>query len=287
MTSSRRRLGVALLLDPPVADEVDGLRRALGDPSLGKIPPHLTLVPPVNVRGDDLTAALSRLRQAAARLGGPLRLTLGPVRTFLPDNPVLYLGVGGELDGLTVLRHAVFVSPLARPLTWPWVPHVTLADSAPPERITAAVAALDRYAATADIDRIVLLEERAGRVWEPLADAVLGPAIVVGTGGLPLELTPGRTVDPEGHRMLAEAGSSGAGFGAEWSPEPTRPSPFSRVVLTARREGQVVGVGVATATDHGVFVAPEARRQGVGTHLLTHLGLAARRAGVYSNSTAE
>ena len=57
---------MALLVPEPVAAEVDGLRRALGDGSLGRIPPHLTLVPPVNVAEDDVPKALSVLRQAAA-----------------------------------------------------------------------------------------------------------------------------------------------------------------------------------------------------------------------------
>ena len=46
----RVRLGVALLIPPPFDREVDGLRRALDDGSLGRIPAHLTLVPPVNVK---------------------------------------------------------------------------------------------------------------------------------------------------------------------------------------------------------------------------------------------
>jgi 2'-5' RNA ligase len=292
MPSSRRRLGVALLLDPPVADEVDGLRRAVGDPSLGRIAPHLTLVPPVNVRADQLPAALSRLRAAAASVPGPLRLTLGPVRSFLPHNPVLVLDVGGDLAQLRVLRDAVFAGPLERPLTWPWVPHVTVAETSPVERIDAALAALDRYAATADVDRVVLLEERSGRRWAPLADANLGPAVVIGTGGLALEISSGRMFDPEARQLLADAGAD-AGAWVEWEVPPAAPIPLSGVVMTARREGRVVGIGAATPRRLGVFVAPDVRAQGVGRHLTTHLVLAARRRGWdpaadrYSNSTAE
>lgn len=272
MSTGRRRLGVALVLDPPVADEVDGLRRAVGDPSFGRIPAHLTLVPPVNVRAADLGQALTRLRDAAARLKGALRLTLGPVSTFLPDNPVLYLGVGGDLEALRVLRDAVFVSPLERPLSWPWVPHVTLADTAAAERIEAAVMALSSYSAVARIDRVVLLEERAGRIWVPLADAALGPRVVVGTGGLAVEITRGRVFDPEVHRMLADLPPAEPPEAGEGESEPSGGDLFP-VVLTARREGEVVGL----ATSDGVFVAPAARGQGIGRHLAAH----------YSNSTAE
>ncbi len=51
---------------PPLAEEIDGLRRAFGDRSLGRVPPHLTLVPPVNVAEGDLGQALAVLRAAAA-----------------------------------------------------------------------------------------------------------------------------------------------------------------------------------------------------------------------------
>jgi 2'-5' RNA ligase len=268
----RRRLGVALLLDPPLADEVDGLRRALGDPGLGRIAPHLTLVPPVNVRSPDLPAALSRLRRAAASVPGPLRLTLGPVASFLPENPVLYLAVGGELEGLRTLRDTAFAPPLARQLSWPWVPHVTIADGIDPDRVVAAAAALTRYARVAEVERVVLLEERSGRVWVLLADAALGPPRIVGTGGLALELTRGRIVDPAARQLVGEC-----------DVEPDAAVPFLPIVITARRDGQVAGIASAWTDPSGghvaVVVAPEVRHEGVGTHLLAHVEDAARRAG--------
>ena len=47
--ANRHRLGVAVVIDPPVADEINGLRRAVRDGALDRIAPHVTLVPPVNV----------------------------------------------------------------------------------------------------------------------------------------------------------------------------------------------------------------------------------------------
>jgi 2'-5' RNA ligase/GNAT superfamily N-acetyltransferase len=268
---NRRRLGVALVLDPPIADEVDGLRRALGDPGLGRVPPHLTLVPPVNVRAADLPAALSRLRRAAARVAGPLRVTLGPATSFLPANPVLYLAVGGELGALRTLRDAVFAPPFERPLSWPWVPHVTIADGVAPERVVAGVAALDRYARVIDVDRVVLLEEGSARTWTPVADAALGPPRIVGRGGLTLELTQSRMIDPEAVGLVGECDPSAAA------------GPFHPIFITARREGRVTGLAAAWTDPLGgrvsVVVGAAVRGEGVGTHLLAHVEDAARRAG--------
>lgn len=281
LVATKRRLGVALLLDPPTSDEVDGLRRAVGDPSLGRIPPHITLVPPVNVRADDLGAALARVRAAAARQPAPLRLALGPPATFLPDNPVLYLAVSGDLEPLRALRDAVFTGPWERTLSWPWVPHVTLADSAGEERIAAAVAALDRYAAVATVEQIVVLQEERGRLWRPVADTALGPAAVVGRGGLALEITRGRMFDPEVQQMVDEAGAEAPAGGEEKVP-PRGPS-FFPIVLSARREDQVVGAAAAWRADDGghaaVLVAPGVRRQGIGGIMLAHLESAVGAAG--------
>jgi 2'-5' RNA ligase len=292
VSASRRRLGVALLLDQPVADAVDGLRRAVGDPSIGRVAAHLTLVPPVNVAAGQLAAALAAVRAAAGGQDGPLQLTLGPPATFLPANPVLYLAVGGDLDALRRLRHAVFVPPLQRTLTWPWVPHVTLADTASEARITGAVAALDRFAVVTSVDCITVLEEGRGRVWCPLADAALGPPAVIGRGGLAVEITRGRILDPEVHAMIEAAGVSGrevtgsdltaAGSTGPGSTGPGWHPAGPPIVLSARREGQVAAAGMAWRSDAGgqvaVIVAPAARRQGVGGMVLAHLEAAVRGA---------
>lgn len=297
---------MAVLVERPLSDEIDGLRRAVGDPGLARIAPHVTLVPPVNVRAAELPAALAVLRAAAASVPGPITLTLGPVTSFMPANPVLHLGVGGDLERLRRLRDGVFRPPLERPLSWPWVPHVTLADGSEPDRIEAAVAALGSYAAVGRVDRVVLLEEGRGRRWAPLADANLGPPARVGTGGLPLTLTTGRLPDPlldaergggpDGVQRSGPEGPDGAGTDGTAAPlgsaVPERPIGPDRppaadllapVVVTAHREGAPVGTASARARLSGpeveVWVRPAERGQGIGSHLLAHLELELRRAG--------
>ena len=268
---SRRRLGVALIPDPPVRDEMEGLRRALGDPSLGRVVPHLTLVPPVNVRTGDLGTALEVLRAAAAAQRGALRLTAGPPATFLPDNPVLFLRVGGDIERLRELRDATFRPPLERALSWPWVPHFTLADGIDEERILAALDSLDRYAGVVEVDRVVMLEELRGRTWAPIADARLGPPVVVGTGGLAVRITRGRIPDPTAIEAIDENEESG-GFWRGWA---ETSHPLTPVVLTAHRGTELVGTAAVRNAQLGpraaVFVLPEARDQGIGGQLLARL----------------
>jgi 2'-5' RNA ligase len=274
---ARRRLGVALLLPPPVADEVNGLRRAVGDGSLERIPPHLTLVPPVNVREEQLGGALAVLRAAAAASPPSLTVALGPPRTFLPANPVLYLPVGGELEALHALRNRVFVPPLDRPLTWPFVPHVTLADEGEPETVQRAAEALDRYSAVVAFERIHLLQEvhRDGRRWEPLADVALGVPAIIGRGGLALELTRSQLVDPEAAPLLVPCRHLLDELGVC--------PPSQQLVVTARRQDEVVGLALARMTPDGgrvaVLVAPPHRHQGIGSHLLAAVEAGVRDAG--------
>lgn len=239
---------MALLVPPPLDAEVDGLRRALGDGSLGRMPAHLTLVPPVNVREDRLGEALAVLRKAAAATR-PFTISLGPPATFLPDNPTLYLAVAGDL-AVRALRDRVFVEPLARSLTWPFVPHVTLADEADPDRIAAALTALVDYRIDVALSRVHLLREGPGRVWTPIADAAFAAPVVIGRGGLPVELTVTEALDPEAARLGT-----------------------TRLVVTARVDGAVAGYAEGWCDERvahlsSLVVADDVGHLGVGNHLL-------------------
>lgn len=264
------RLGVVLLIPPPLEREVDALRRALGDGTYGRVPAHLTLVPPVNVNEDDMGDALRVLREASSATR-PFSVHLGPPTTFLPVNPVLYLPlVGPGRTSVFTVRERVFKPPLARTLTWPFVPHVTLADEARPERITAAELALCDYGAEVSFDCLHLLQEGPGRVWAPVADAPFEAPAVVGRGGLPLELVVSQGLDPEGRAFVVECDQE------------SRDVPNLAVV--ARRDGRLVAVADGWARGGAarlstLVVARDARREGVGSHVLAAFESAAAERG--------
>ena len=81
--------------------------------------------------------------------------------------------------------------------------------------------------------------------------------------------------------MLQDA-CDASGVPDEESFQPTRAGLFP-IVLSARREAEVVGVAGAWRADDGghaaVFVAPAVRRQGIGGILLAHLESAVVTAG--------
>jgi 2'-5' RNA ligase/GNAT superfamily N-acetyltransferase len=267
---ARQRLGVVLLVPHPIATQVDGIRRALGDGALGRIEPHITLVPPVNVAERDLSKAFALVRAAAATVA-PLALRVGPVATFAPVNPVAYLRVGGDpaaLDALEQLRTGCLQGPLDRPQDHDFVPHVTVADDLAAARLDAVAQVLGDFSADVTFDRVHVLAELPGRVWRPVADSLLGerPA-AVGRGSLPLDLVASGRPDVEAAALLSfEEASAG--------------TPFA---ITAYRDGQVVAAawgwtarGVLELAD--VAVALEHRGQGVGRHVVAAVeALGARR----------
>ena len=265
---SRYRVGVVLLVPAPIDREIDALRRAVGDGTYGRVPAHLTLVPPVNVREDRFDDALALLREAAGATR-PFTVELGAPTTFLPDNPVLYLPVTAGADEVLAARDRVFKDPFARPLTWPFVPHVTMADEMSPERIVAAQEALAHYHVGITFDRFHLLEEGQGRVWGPIADFPFAPPAVIGRGGIPVELTVTDRTDPSADGFLRH-----------------RRQP---VTITARRDGQVVGVARGWADAQAaqlseVVVADGEHDLGTDDHLVAAFDSWAAKRGVWGHA---
>ena len=165
----RRRLAVALLIPAPVSIEIDGLRRALGDRQLGRIDPHITVVPPINVREEEVADAMAVV-QAAASGRQPLTVTLGPVDTFASTSPVRFLRVE-PWDEVQALYQACWTGVLERPEKRPFHPHVTVdIDGGVTGADDPALDVLRHYRAEVTIDRVTLLEhidDPEHRRWEP------------------------------------------------------------------------------------------------------------------------
>lgn len=251
---ARSRLAAALVIPDPIATEIDGLRRAFGSPGRVRIPPHVTLIPPVNVPDDRMADALAVLERGAASTG-PLRVALGPPATFWPPNPVVYLAVGPDGQAVRRLRDALNVAPIERHENRPFVPHVTIAERVePPDRIPSALELLAAYRAEVTIEHVQLLRMDDERRWHVIAEVPLGGSRVVGRGGLEVMLTTSAVLDPEAASMLD---------GDE---------PFA---VVARREGAVVGVATGTHSGDVVLerlvVDAAVRGQGIGRHLLAEV----------------
>jgi len=263
---SKRRLAVVMIIGDPWGTEIDGLRRALGDSQLRRIVPHITLIPPINVRDDALPEVLAVMRNAAATRRGPVTLTVGPVATFAPANPVLYLQVepAGEVRSLF---NACLVGPLERPQQREFVPHVTIDINRPDDEHAAARSLLSGYRADVTIERLDLMQLAMidGRErWQPIADADFGGAVSVDAGSLRVTLTTSTLVDPVASATLELDSDRLLGNGMGDGLVVTARDPQGRAVGLAagRRRGRRASVLRA------IFVADGARRQGLARRLV-------------------
>jgi len=238
-------------------------------------------VPPLNVPESDVVAVLDHLRVAAATTD-PLPLELGPPATFWPATPVLYLGVrplGARAESLAALR-GVLVSrdgPLAPPPGREerlFVPHVTLHQAIGESRLATGLQALADYVRPTVVDRLSLLGQDDEHRWEEIGESRLGRAVVVGRGGLALELTATGQLDPISRAHLRSS------WGGVRDPGLVRDGAVPFAVL-ARREGHLVGLAEGSyrdrvATLSELVVAPHDRRRGVGRALLAGVESVAR-----------
>ena len=262
------RIGVALLIPSPVKEELDGLRRALGDGSLTRIDSHITLVPPVNIPEQELDDVVGSLRAAALDCTS-LELLLGPVQTFAPESPVLYLDVR-DRERVVRLRDAVFVGPLQRRLTFPFYPHVTVCDDADEARIASGLIALDRYEAKCTIDSVHLLCEGEHRRWDPIAEVRFATPFLLGRGGLETVIEVGSYFVPDAQRFANEGWH-------RYDVQNGVPEDVSHPYAMTSRQGAVV-VGVVEGTISGetihlarMIVGEEIRRQGIGHNMLNRV----------------
>jgi 2'-5' RNA ligase/ribosomal protein S18 acetylase RimI-like enzyme len=268
--SQRRRLTVALVVTGDLAREIDGMRRALGATALSRIPPHCTLVPPVNVREECVETVLDDVQAAAAKCG-PISVALGPPDTFWPRTPVLYLAVGGDVDAMAQLRDSLQSGPLAPPESRherDFVPHLTLDQRIDPGRLAHALAALADYRANYCFERVSILQQDPQHHWQPLSDAALCRGRIVGRGSLDLEVCvfedPGVAVGSWADALWRAHTQQGRGF------EVGACKPYA---ILASSDGNPVGfadgeVGQRVFWLKRLVVEPASRGQGIGTHLL-------------------
>jgi len=250
--ATRRRLLVAMTVAGEAAREIDGLRRALGGSGLGRIDPHVTLVPPVNVREAELAEVLRLVRGVAAE--APAEVVLGPARTFAPRTPVVYLEVGGDTARIAELRRRLSQPPLvpgvARPGR-PFVPHVTIGGRVDRARIAGALTMLDGFKLPVSLATVVLCEQDDAaprHPWHVIADVALGSGTTVGRGGRELVFVGSTILDPE-TRAWAQSTPGEEPLGAEKDE-----AAGERFVFVAYAAGRPVGAVVGLVRGAAVEV---------------------------------
>jgi 2'-5' RNA ligase len=173
-----RDIGVAIGLPEPYHAELQSWRERLGDPNAADVPPHITLVPPTPLAPDELPGIIEHLRRVA-ETEQAFHIHLRGTGTFRPVSPVVFIALAQGISACERVQAAVRTGPLARPLTFPYHPHVTVAHDLPEESLDAAFDKLADYEAEFDAWGFTLFERGADGAWRPQLDFPFGFPIPV------------------------------------------------------------------------------------------------------------
>ena len=166
---ARREIGVAIGIPEPYTSELQGWRERLGDPNAADIPPHVTLLPPTELRTDDLDEAEAHLRAVAQR-HAPFTMHLRGSGTFRPISPVVFVPLVQGIGECERLEADVRSGPLQRDVKFPYHPHVTVAHDVEEAQLDRAFLELAVYDARFTVWGFSLFERGKDGAWRPQRD---------------------------------------------------------------------------------------------------------------------
>ncbi|TDB86042.1 2'-5' RNA ligase family protein [Actinomadura sp. KC216] len=166
-----RAIGVAIPIPDPHGALLQAKRASFGDPLATAIPTHITLLPPTEVHESALGVIEDHLREIA-RTEQPFQIKLRGSGTFRPVSPVVFVALAEGIGGCERVQARVLSGPLARPLPFPYHPHVTIAHHLPDDVMDKAFKELASYSADFDAWGFSLYEHGLDGVWRPQRDFV-------------------------------------------------------------------------------------------------------------------
>jgi len=168
VTRRERIFGVIVPVPDNLSLLADRVRRPY-DPNFRLIGPHVTVLPP---RPLSLTRrqVLEAVKRVAERTP-PFHLRLGKVKTFRPVTPVVFVGFRRGADDLERLHRRLSRAPLRGPESFPYVPHLTLAQDLDDDRLRKALALSRKIFASSTAlqpwpaDSLAVVEWRSASRW--------------------------------------------------------------------------------------------------------------------------
>jgi 2'-5' RNA ligase len=157
-------LGVVVSVPEPWAQLFVDWRTKVGDPQASLVPPHVTLLPPTEVRVRDRAAITDHLSRVARR-HPPFDVHLSGTGTFRPVSEVVFVAVALGIADCELIATDVRSGPLARPLNFPYHPHVTVAHDVPTEMLDVAYAGLAELHAEFRVESFTEFEQLPDGAW--------------------------------------------------------------------------------------------------------------------------
>ena len=162
--SGRTTLGVAVAIPQPHASVLTTWRRRVGDPAADLVFPHVTLLPPTPVPAGSMADVEEHLAKAASTIE-PFTMHLAGTGTFRPTSPVVFIQIATGVSQCEILEAAIRSGPLARPLDFPYHPHVTVAHDIDEAALDEAYDGLSGFVARFPVGSFVLFSRGADGGW--------------------------------------------------------------------------------------------------------------------------
>jgi 2'-5' RNA ligase len=164
-----RTIGVAVNIPEPWGSELHRFRKEAGDPQAETIPPHVTIVGPVEIEADTLPAVEQHLAEVSTRHSA-FDLHLRGTGTFRPVTDVVFVVVASGISECEMLERDVRRGPIVRERVFPYHPHVTVAHDISAEQLDIAYERLSGFEARFRVAGFTLFEHGEDGYWRPRRD---------------------------------------------------------------------------------------------------------------------
>lgn len=181
MNKKSKRFLVAIIPEDDLLGEIKYVAKLAGYHFSERIPPHITIMPPINIPEDRLIYLRSALRDSVETfLQEPIRV--GPVESFLPKNPAVFLrvtcscGKNEKQDDLAMpcgdpacqdcflyqIAAQLSIGGLEPPPTrdsYQFIPHITIGHAKNITDAEKVIEIFNNYSASGYVNSIALLEQ--------------------------------------------------------------------------------------------------------------------------------
>ena len=157
-------LGVVVPIPEPWSQLFVDWRAKVGDPQATSVPPHVTLLPPTEVPLADRPVISAHLAEVAAN-HPPFNMHLSGTGTFAPVSAVVFVAVARGIGNCELIANDVRRGPLARSLSYPYHPHVTVAHDVPADMLELAYSGLADLSAEFRVDAFTEFEQTTTGAW--------------------------------------------------------------------------------------------------------------------------
>lgn len=165
-------VGVAIPVPSPWREVLDDARIASGDPLGGIVPAHLTLLGPTELPPGGLDPFKDHLAAVAAACP-VFDLHLRGTGSFRPVTDVVFVAVAEGIAVCEQLESAIRSGPMQRERSFPYHPHITIAQNVPAAALDSAFDSMSRFEAKFRVDAFTLYTHPSPGAWtgETLAGA--------------------------------------------------------------------------------------------------------------------